>query len=1055
LIPKPDGTLRICINFSKVNKVMLVHHHPLPCCADLLNQIARKKRFAKIDLRHGFFNFDMAERAKWLTSTIAPGHAITWNKIPQGLAPVPNWFQWAMQTIFGDYIAAGICLIYLDDLIIMGDTDEELQENIRLILARLDKYDLRIAISKCDFECNSSIEFLGHTIKDGKISPGPKSSKILSGIVNPNDEAEEKDKNSKLNTFIGIVNWFSKYIPDCQRKLRPLLDARANGWTWNQEQETAFDMFRVILADLQPLHMPSGGKNKLEIHTDASKDGYFCVLFEDTGEGEAADRLRVIAYTGGVFRGPQLAWSILQKEMYAVFQAHIKFDHFIRLHEFKLVIDNKTMCYCETSADLMVQRWYLKIQHYQSEIIHLSGVLNIVPDAGSRLLHLEHPNYVTSQFMALTSAIHQSTQPLSARVTRSSAATLAAALALHQLNGISANLSAPLVDTACDDTSIRSMQSVSNQRSSSDSPSVHGPNSCSTEAPSVHGLNSCSTEAPSIDLQALLDEEFPDSASTQAYANFPSNRSASSNLSSEHSPPQNALPILPQHVHLIRQCHGGCAGHHGRDETIRKLQNGGHTWPTRFIDVARYIASCPTCQRFRLQNKKPYAMYKTIMTDTPIFGRWHMDFVTISTPCDFSGATKILVLQEERSRYVMLHACKAETSIEVVIAFLHTFAIFGIPESVRSDNAPNLAEAAVKQFMLLTGIQHDFSIPHQAHTNGLVESTCGETGRLLRMLCCDLHAYGRWSFMLPLVQRQLNSITRATLGTSASHLLFGARVNLDRYIIPVAPAQVDPATREAVKQSDTVQTFCDTLFIAQQDLLFKADQIRAKLLEDRTRRRPFNEAERPKEGQLVLVPWNDSDTRPDKLSANYMGPYVIVRAQAGKNSVALVHTIQPTPAHEPSSLVSAIQDLQIFDDSIALAEYDVPENRFRQLAYSDNNTRAVNCILNYRPLSILNADASNHVSNMEFEVRFENSTSLSDTAWLPYCDVSHTFAFESFWHFVHRELSGHRGIALPADTRLVHQPRSAAAAKSRQGAARLAEAASNFDLSSLSFPAAI
>ena len=175
----------------------------------------------------------------------------------------------------------------------------------------------------------------------------------------------------------------------------------------------------------------------------------------------------------------------------------------------------------------------------------------------------------------------------------------------------------------------------------------------------------------------------------------------------------------------------------------------------------------------------------------------------------------------------MLHACKSETAIEVVLAFLITFAIFGIPESMRSDNNQNLCEAAVKQFLHMTGITHDFSIPNQAHTNGLIESTCGDTIRLLRMLCCDLHAYGRWSFMLPLVQRQLNSLTRATIGTSANALVFGNRVNLDRYTVPTAPMDIDAATRDAVRQSETVQNFCDTLFIAQQDILNKADQIRA------------------------------------------------------------------------------------------------------------------------------------------------------------------------------------------------------------------------------------
>jgi hypothetical protein len=428
-----------------------------------------------------------------------------------------------------------------------------------------------------------------------------------------------------------------------------------------------------------------------------------------------------------------------------------------------------------------------------------------------------------------------------------------------------------------------------------------------------------------------------------------------------------------------------------------------------------------------------------------------MDFLTISSPCAFTGATKILCMQEERSRYVMLHACVAETSIEVVLAFLHTFAIFGIPESIRSDNAQNLVEAAVKQFCILTGITHDFSIPHQAHSNGLIESTCGDTGRLLRMLCCDLHAYGRWSFMLPLVQRQLNSLTRATLGTSANHLVFGNRVNLDRYIIPVQAQEVSRETREAIRQSDTVQTFTDTLFIAQQDILFKADAIRTKLLTDLTRQRPFNALEAPREGQLVLVPWNDSHARPAKLSANAMGPYVIVMAQPGKNTVALAHTISPPPAHEPATYISTISELILFDDSLALAEYDVPENRFRQLAYTDNQTRPIHCIMSYRPLSILTADDRNHVSNMEFEVRFENAESLSDTSWLRYSDISHTFAFESFWSFAHRQLVGHRSIALPPDSRQVHQVRASAAAKSRANAARSLTTTKNFDQELLSF----
>ena len=461
LVPKPDGSLRICINFSKINKMLLRHHYPLPPCQDLINQLARHKYFAKIDLLNGFYNFSVAKSAQWLTSTIAPGHALTWRKIPQGLAPVPSWFQWAMSTVLGNYIST-ICLLYIDDLIIFGNTPEELNTNIRKILARLDSYHLRINIKKCDFDPTEEIEFLGHNISHGIIRPGSKTTHILRDIVNPNDETEPEDKLSKLNSFIGIVNWFSKYIPDCSRKLLPLLDLRLGAWKWGADQQTCFEMFREILANIQPLHLPSGGSNRLEVHTDASKYGWFAVLFEDTGAGTPQERLNVIAYCGGIFRKGQLAWSVLQKEMFAVYQAHLKFDPFIRLHQFRLVVDNKTMTFCETSADMMVQRWFLRIQHYDSEIVHLPGVLNIVPDAGSRLLHLTHPNVDTAQFCSLSSCVihamhHGQHSTLTGRSAHGN--QLRAALSARALDTVLRTLdNTPAQSSLIDDASIQQLQ---------------------------------------------------------------------------------------------------------------------------------------------------------------------------------------------------------------------------------------------------------------------------------------------------------------------------------------------------------------------------------------------------------------------------------------------------------------------------------------------------------------------------------------------------------------------------------------------------------------------
>ena len=157
----------------------------------------------------------------------------------------------------------------------------------------------------------------------------------------------------------------------------------------------------------------------------------------------------------------------------------------------------------------------------------------------------------------------------------------------------------------------------------------------------------------------------------------------------------------------------------------------------------------------------------------------------------------------------------------------------------------------------------------------------------------------------------------------------------------------------------------------------------------------------------------------------------------------------PPPASEPASYVSAVSELRLYDDMMAIPEYDIPEDRFRQLAYVDRNARPIQAILQYRPALTSDHQPANHVANFDYQVRFEDSASLQDSAWLPYSAVHHTFAFEAFYNCARRELSGHVCIAIPAPHRQVHQSHASAASRQRRNQARHASAAAAFDATSL------
>jgi hypothetical protein len=242
----------------------------------------------------------------------------------------------------------------------------------------------------------------------------------------------------------------------------------------------------------------------------------------------------------------------------------------------------------------------------------------------------------------------------------------------------------------------------------------------------------------------------------------------------------------------------------------------------------------------------------------------------------------------------------------------------------------------------------------------------------------------------------------------------------------------------------------DHMLIAQQDLLHKADQIRIKLINDAARNRPLRRDDQLTVGQLVLVPWNDKNQRPSRFAGNFMGPYVIVRTEEASGTVALAHSIVPTPPFEPATYISAVSELRLYDDTLAISDYDIPEDRFRQHAYSDRLIRPVNCILNFRPLAQPVSEPANHVSNFEYEVRFENAKTPI-TSWLPYSSIYHTFAFEAFYNCMSRSITGHQCVAIPSSHRHTQQSRASAAGQRRRQLSRQAASVANFDANSMSF----
>ena len=130
---KKDGSLRLCVDFRGLNKITKKDRYPLPRISDLLDSPRKARIYSKIDLRHAYHLVRIREGDEWKTAFCTRYGSFEWRVMPFGLTNAPAAFQRFMNDIFGDLL--DICmLVYLDDILIYSDTEEEHKQHIREVL---------------------------------------------------------------------------------------------------------------------------------------------------------------------------------------------------------------------------------------------------------------------------------------------------------------------------------------------------------------------------------------------------------------------------------------------------------------------------------------------------------------------------------------------------------------------------------------------------------------------------------------------------------------------------------------------------------------------------------------------------------------------------------------------------------------------------------------------------------------------------------------------------------------------------------------------------------
>ena len=388
LVPKPGtNKWRFCVDFKILNMVTTIDQDwPIPVIHIILTRVGQKrpKLFGKIDMTSGYHQIPLHSESRILTAFITLFGIFEWIRVPMGLKGAASYFQRIMATIILTGLIYAFLEVYLDDILIYAQTEDEFITNLEQVFQRFRQYHVTANPEKCEFGL-TEIEYVGHTINsEGLHFTDVKLREVY--------EYPEPVFQKQLKSFVGLATYFHKHIRNFATLVKPLHRLitpyqKHNKVVWNQQARATFQEVKDKIRACPALFYLDDN-SPIYLCTDASIYGIGAYLYQII-DGEE----RPIMFLSKSFTKSQLSWGIPDKEAFAILHTLKTLDYLLRDTKFVLKTDHANLTYITADMSPKVQRWRQYISEFDFDIEFIDGEDNIVADSLSRLADIPVTNF--------------------------------------------------------------------------------------------------------------------------------------------------------------------------------------------------------------------------------------------------------------------------------------------------------------------------------------------------------------------------------------------------------------------------------------------------------------------------------------------------------------------------------------------------------------------------------------------------------------------------------------------------------------------------------------
>ena len=378
LAPKPGGGWRPCGDYRRLNCATKDDAYPIPTMRDFSANLAGKRVFSVVDLMRGYMQIPMSKEDVAKTAIVTPFGLWEFLRMPFGLKCAAQTFQ-----RFMDRVTRGLrnIFVYLDDILVASENDDEHEEDLRALLQRLAEHGLIVKKAKCVFGVDA-IDFLGHRVDRHGTRPLPEKVRALREMPTPKTAGE-------LRRFLGMLNFYHAFCPHVAGICTPITDLlggkkKQAALEWQDEHQVAFDGAKNALADAAMLVHPVPGA-PLALTVDASLfavDGALEQLVNGVWQpiGFFSRKLRL--------KPNERKYPAFDRELLGAHLATRHFRYFIEGRAFTLFTDQDSLIPAirkKTEPHNSRQTTQLSnISEYTTDVRRIAGKDNVVADTLSR-----------------------------------------------------------------------------------------------------------------------------------------------------------------------------------------------------------------------------------------------------------------------------------------------------------------------------------------------------------------------------------------------------------------------------------------------------------------------------------------------------------------------------------------------------------------------------------------------------------------------------------------------------------------------------------------------